>query len=328
MTVRWGVLGCGWIAQRAMLDALTTAEGAEVVALASRDLARTKRLAKKFDVPASHKTYEDLLADDGIDAVYVALANDAHKPYAIAALDAGKHVLCEKPLAMSAAEVREMADAAERNDRLLVEASWYRWHPRVRLAQRLLHEVEALGPVRYVSAGFTFAGVSEGNYRLDPAMGGGALYDVGCYAVSAAVWAFGTPPRSVSAKADVGPTGVDLTTALQVSFDGGDADLRASIAEEERQWLVVVGERGEFELRGSAFTAWEGQDTELWFSSPHGAEPEPVPAANAYRLMVENVSAVVSGGEGWVVPLSDSLATATILDAAFESAAAGTPVAV
>jgi predicted dehydrogenase len=233
-------------------------------------------------------------------------------------------VLCEKPLALTASEVDLMAAAAAANDRLLVEASWYRWHPRVRLAQHLLRSVRAIGDVRYVSAGFTFAGVAEGNYRLDPAKGGGALYDVGCYAVSAALWAFGTPPRSVSAFTSLGPSGVDLTASLTIAFDGGEADVRASIAEEPRQWLVVVGTRGELELRDNPFTAWDGEETSLELSTGpvHRVAP-----ANAYRLMVENVSAVASGGDGWVLPLAESRLTASVLDAAFEAAAARTPVA-
>ena len=327
MTVRWGVLGAGAIAERAMLDAIARAGGATVAAIASRSADRAGALAARHGIPVVHASYADLVADPSVDAVYVALANDAHAPWSIEALRAGKHVLCEKPLALSVSEVEAMTAAAAAAGRLLVEASWYRWHPRVRLAERLLREFDALGRVRYVTAGFTFAGVDPGSYRLDPARGGGALYDVGCYVVSAALWAFGAPPREVTAKTLVGPTGVDLTAEVTVSFDDGDADLRCSIAEEPRQWLVVMGERGEFELRGDAFAAWEGAATELVFTSPAGAEPETVPPANAYALMVEETSAVIEGRPGWVVPLAESRATAAVLDAAFESAAAGTPVA-
>ncbi|MDQ1711281.1 MAG: hypothetical protein QOE45_731 [Frankiaceae bacterium] len=327
MTVRWGVLGAGWIAERAMLPALVSASGAEVAAIASRDAERARRLADQHGVATVHGTYDDLLADPSVDAVYVALANDAHAPLSIAALGAGKHVLCEKPLALSVAEVDTMTAAAAGASRLLVEASWYRWHPRMRLVERLLHEFEALGPVTYVRAGFTFAGVPGGNYRLDPALGGGALYDVGCYVVSAALAAFGTPAREVTAKATLGPTGVDLTTELTVSFDGGEAELRCSIDEPAGQSFVIEGERGGLEVRGEPFTAWEGVDTEIWFNSVAGRHPERVPAANAYRLMVEQTSAAIEGGPGWVVPLAASRATAAVLDAAFESAAGGTPVA-
>jgi xylose dehydrogenase (NAD/NADP) len=328
VTVRWGVLGAGWIADRAMLPAFAQAEGAEAVAIASRDSRRAARLAKKHGVATVHKTYADLIADPEVDAVYVALANDAHAPMSIAALEAGKHVLCEKPLALTAAEVDDMTAAAAATDRLLVEASWYRWHPRNRLAERLVRDRDVMGRVTHVTTGFTFDGVAEGNYRLDPAMGGGALYDVGCYCVSAALWAFGLPPREVSAKSDVGPTGVDLTTLLTVTFDTGDADIRCSIAEDPRQWLAIHGTRIEMEPVPDPFTAWEGQETRLQFRTPAGDEPEPFPPANAYALMVSAVSDRIAGGDAWVVPLAESRMTAAVLDAAFESAAAGTPVAV
>jgi predicted dehydrogenase len=327
MTVRWGVLGAGMIAEKAMLPAIAEAAGAEVAAVAARDAERAARVGSPYGARA-YGSYRALLDDPEIDAVYVALANDAHLPWSVAALNAGKHVLCEKPLALDATQVEVMTEAAQANDRLLVEASWYRWHPRTRLTERLLREFAALGEVRYVTAGFTFAGVPEGNYRLDPARGGGALYDVGCYVVSAALWAFGTPPREVTAKSVLGPTGVDLTTELTVTFDGGDADLRCSIDEEPRQWLLIKGARGDFEFEQDAFTAWYATDTRLVFSSPAGREPEPVPAANAYTLMVENVSAVAEGRDGWVVPLADSFATADVIDAAFSAAASGTPVAI
>ena len=324
MTVRWGVLGAGMIARNAMLGAIASAGGATLHAVASRDVERTREVCGAFGAPVAHESYDALLADPDVDAVYVALANDAHAPYAIAALGAGKHVLCEKPLALSVSEVDAMAAAAAANDRLLVEASWYRWHPRVRTAEALVRELSSLGTVRYVSAGFTFAGVAEGNYRLDPDRGGGALYDVGCYAVSAALWAFGARPHTVAAKADIGPTGVDVTTSVSLRFATGDADVRASVAEEPRQWLVVVGDRGELELRGHPFSAWDGEETELWLST--GTTQRFAPA-NAYRLMVENVSAVAEGRDGWVLPLVESRLVAEVTDAAFESAASAAPVA-
>lgn len=324
MTVRWGVLGAGAICERAMLAALRGADGASLAALASRSPARASALAAAHEVPAVYGSYAELLESPDVDAVYVALANDAHAPWTIAALDAGKHVLCEKPLGLTAAEVSAMSAAASASGRLLVEASWYRWHPRVRLVERLLHTLGALGAVRYVSAGFSFAGVAAGNYRLDPLRGGGALYDVGCYAASAAVWAFGSPPLSAAATVVRGDTGVDLSADVTVTFEGGRADLHASIASEPRQWLVIDGERGSLELREAPFTAWDGQAVDLVFTSAAGTEVETVEPANAYALMVSSVSSAITGSaEAWTVPLTDSLATAAILDAAFASASSG-----
>lgn len=327
MTVRWGVLGAGMISDAAMLPAIGAAAGAELYAIAARDPLRAKAFAERHGVFVAHASYVDLLADPSVDAVYVALANDAHKPWTLAALAAGKHVLCEKPLALSVAEVDEMTAAAEAAGRLLVEASWYRWHPRTRAVESLLRAGE-IGAVTAVSGGFSFGGVATGNYRLDPALGGGALYDIGCYVASAALWAFGTPPREVAAKTEEGPTGVDLTASFTVSFDGGTADLWVSIADEQRQWLTITGEHGEVELRPAPYTAWHGDETEIVLTTPDGVDADPVPATDAYRLMVEQTSAVIEGRPGWVVPLADSRATATVLDAAFASASTGAPVAV
>jgi predicted dehydrogenase len=215
-----------------------------------------------------------------------------------------------------------MAEVSAATGQLLVEASWYRWHPRVRLAQEVLRSGR-IGAVSHVAAGFTFDGRLAGNYRLDVDRGGGALYDVGCYAASAALWAFGDVATSVRARQQIGPTGVDLTTEAVLEFPVGDAEVRAGISETPRQWLLITGEHGEIEFRGDAFTSWVGDDTVLLVSDGHSTEQRKVPAANAYRLMLEETSAVIAGGEGWVVPLADSHATAATLDAAFASSRAG-----
>jgi D-xylose 1-dehydrogenase (NADP+, D-xylono-1,5-lactone-forming) len=311
--VRWGFLGAGGIARNALAPAVAAASGAVLHAVGARDVERARALGPE----RAYGSYEEVLADDDVEAVYVALHNDAHLPWTLAALEAGKHVLCEKPLGMTAAEVDEMAAAA--GDRLVVEASWYRWHPRVRLAQSRLADI---GPVRHVAAGFSFDGDLTGNYRLEPERGGGALYDVGCYAVSACLWAVGRGlPQDVVARTEVGPTGVDLDARVVLSWDGAEAEVHAGIAADRGQWLVITGERGELELRGrSAYTALRDEATELWVSDGSSTERVPVPAVDAYAVMVEELSSVVRGGPGWVLPIAESRQTAAVLDAAFASA--------
>ncbi len=318
MSLRWGFLGAGGIARTALAPAVHAATGATLQAAAARDPERARALGPV----RVHAGYDALLADDEVDAVYVALHNSAHLPWTLAALAAGKHVLCEKPLGLTAAEVDEMSAAADRAGRTVVEASWYRWHPRVRLAQARLPEV---GPVAHVTAGFSFDGVPDGDYRLSVADGGGALYDVGCYAVSACLWAVGRGlPDEVVARSQLGPTGVDVDTRAVLSWDGGpDAEVHCGIAGPDSQQLVLTGERGEVELRGSSFTAWTGDATELWVSDGRDTERVAVPAVDAYRLMVEEVSSALAGGPGWLLPLSQSHDTAAVLDAARASAAAG-----
>jgi predicted dehydrogenase len=219
-----------------------------------------------------------------------------------------------------------MQRAAAAADRLVVEASWYRWHPRVRLAQDVLAEGR-LGAVRHVAAAFSFSGVAADNYRLDPAKGGGALYDVGCYAISSVLWAFGTPPREVSARCRLSDRGVDLSSELLIEFDGGTAEVSCGIDSASVQRLVITTERGEVELPEPTYTAWLTHHTELLVSDGRTTERRPAGEADAYRVMVEEVSSVASGGPGWVLPLEESLTCARVIDAAFESSAAGTPVA-
>jgi predicted dehydrogenase len=276
--------------------------------VAARDPERARALAPM----TVHPSYQDLLDDPDVDAVYISLTNEAHLPWTLKAIEAGKHVLCEKPLCLTAQEVDQIADAA--GDLVVVEASWYRWHPRIRLAQQRLAEI---GPVRHVSASFRFDGSArfEGNYRLEPERGGGALYDVGHYAVSAALWAVGQGlPTDVAVKQHLAPSGVDLSTELVLDWRGATAEVQVGFDANVGQWLIITGEHGEIELRKEPFTAWKSSATELLVSDGSGTERIAVPAENAYRVMVEEMSSVIAGGSGWVLPLSDSRQTAAALD--------------
>ena len=311
--IRWGFLGAGFIATQALAPAVHAATGASLQAVAARSRDRAAALG-----PVTvYDDYSALLDDPDVDAVYISLTNEQHLPWATAAMQAGKAVLCEKPLALTALEVAALQQVSRETGQLLVEASWYRWHPRVQLAQARLAEI---GPVQHVSAGFTFAGQLAGNYRLEVARGGGALYDVGCYAVSACLWAVGRGlPDVVAAQAELGPTGVDLSTRLVLDWAGATAEVQAGIDRDQGQWLVITGSSGELELRNQPYTAWKTDATELWVSDGAGTRQEPVAATDAYRLMVEQMSSVLSGGPGWVLPLEQSWQTAAVLDAGFRS---------
>ncbi|MCU1588537.1 MAG: hypothetical protein JWN31_2030 [Frankiales bacterium] len=306
--IRWGFLGAGWIAGMALAPAVHEASGAVLQAVAARDPER----ARALEPVTVHPSYQALLDDPDVDAVYISLTNEAHLPWTLAAIAAGKHVLCEKPLCLAADEVDEIAAAA--GDLVVVEASWYRWHPRIRLAQERLPDI---GDIRHVSTSFRFDGSArfEGNYRLEPERGGGALYDVGHYAVSAALWAVGKGlPSDVAVKQHVAPSGVDLSTEVVLDWDGAAAEVQVGFDADVGQWLVITGEHGEIELRKDPFTAWKDSATELLVSDGAGTERIAVPAANAYQVMVEEVSSVIAGGPGWVLPLADSRQTAAALD--------------
>jgi xylose dehydrogenase (NAD/NADP) len=318
--VRWGFLGAGAVATRVLAPAVHASAHAELYGAAARDPERAAALRPTGRAFAS---YDELLAEPDVDAVYVALAHHQHLPWTLAALEAGKHVLCEKPLGLNVAEVDEMTAAAARSGRLLVEALFYRWHPQVRRAEQLVRDGH-VGAVRGVDAVFSFHGVAAGNFRLDPQRGGGALYDVGCYPISAALWAFGEPPTSVEARLTRGDTGVDLAADVAVTFGAGTATIHVGLDEADQECLTITGEYDVLDLGARPYTAWFGPDSELRV----GHSVLTVPATDPYRVMVDQVSAAIRGEPAYVVPLAETRMVATVIDAAFESArSGGRPVA-
>jgi predicted dehydrogenase len=308
MTVRWGFLGAGWIATTAMASAVHDARGAELQAAAARDPGRAAGLLPARVSPS----YAALLDDPEVDAVYISLDNASHAEWTVAALEAGKHVLCEKPLARSAAEAEQMALAASAADRLLVEAAWSRWHPRWRRLEQLGRS-GSLGSLQSVDSAFTFPADLRGTFRAEPARGGGALLDVGCYQVHLWIALMGAdaPIEITATRRDLGATGVDVTTRVRAGCGLTRMSAVASFAMPEHQYVTVTGTDVVARLdRGQPFTSWrEASSLRL------GERVEDFAPVDAYRLMVEAVSARIAGEDAWVVPLDESLAVARTLDA-------------
>ncbi len=307
--VTWGFLGAGWIAQQAMAQAVHGAGNARLHAVASRDAGRSAAL----EPAVVHSSYAQLLDDPQIEIVYVCLANHQHAQWVIRALEAGKHVLCEKPLGLDAGQVRLMTMAARGADRLLVEAAWVRWHPRFRRLASLAAAGD-LGSIVSIDSAFTFTSDVTDNYRGNPDMGGGALLDVGGY--SAHAWVSLTSAAAVftplTVEQERAATGIDGTTRVTGRIGTGTTvDALFSFEQPERQSLIVTGSEGAARMLGErAFTSWREPSALL----VDGHEEE-FPAVDAYRLMVENVSAVASGEDGWVVPIEESLRVAQTIDA-------------
>jgi D-xylose 1-dehydrogenase (NADP+, D-xylono-1,5-lactone-forming) len=327
--VRFGFIGAGWIAARALAPAVHAADGAVLQAVASRDADRAAALEPAGRSYGGAGSYDALLADPDVDVVYVNLSNEGHRPWSLAALRAGKHVLCEKPLGLDVAEVSGMIEAASRAGRLLVEAFWYRWHPRTRRLEELL-AAGGLGPVRDLEADFSFDGGTEarmaGNYRLEPVRGGGALYDVGCYSVSASHTVLGPALSVHDAESRVGPTGVDLSTSAHLRADGGPhpgatATALCGIAIPPRQVLRVGGEAasaefvGEHRRDGEAFTSWHTPSSMLITTPDGSVREEQFAPVDPYRLMVEAVATRVRGDEAFLVGPEHSTQVASTLAA-------------
>ena len=308
MTVNWGFLGAGYVASRGLAPAVHASRGANLYAVASRDEQRSATLEPE----RVHATYEDLLADERVDAVYISLSNSQHLEWVTKSLEAGKHVLCEKPLGLNATETEAMFDCASRSDRLLVEAVWGRWHPRF---ARMVDVIAsgAIGSIEYIETAFTFTSEMTDNYRLNPLMGGGALLDVGCYQAHAWV-ALASGAKDVvidELSRTIGPTGVDLTTDVSVRINNSiTAHAVSSFALPSQQQFIVRGSNGSMHTGvGESFTTWNEA------SSLHINDVvEEFAVTNAFVEMVENVSRVIEGEAGWVVPSADSIRVAHILD--------------
>jgi len=308
MTVRWGFLGAGYVANQAMGVAVHTATNAQLFGVASRDKQRSLRLEPTH----VYDSYQHLLDDPRIDAVYISLANHQHLEWVTKSLQAGKHVLCEKPLGVKASEVQAMIACAQHSKKLLVEAMWNRWHPRFK---RILEIVAAgeIGEITTIDSQFAFKSEMTDNYRLDPTMGGGALLDVGCYQINAWVGLTSGVHDFVINKVTrkVGPSNVDLTTKVEAVLNGRIATrLTSSFETSLPQRLIVVGTTGEISTEsGEAFSTWR-EPSSLRIND----RIENFQSVDAFVEMTEQVSANILNGLGWVMPIAESLRVSQIID--------------
>jgi xylose dehydrogenase (NAD/NADP) len=308
MTTRWGFLGASWIASTALAPAVHGASNAILQAVASRDPKR----AIALEPITVHNSYDELLADPQVDAVYISLANHLHSEWSIKALKAGKHVLCEKPFATNSAEARLMADTALANDRLLVEAIWTRWHPRFARMVDLIRG-GTIGELRAIDSAFTFPGSLDGNYRLAPEMGGGSLLDVGPYQVHSWVALAGlNADLKISAiDRNIGSTGVDLTTKVSGFLNKAVAiNAITSFERAEEQRLLITGSLAKIEVIGNeAFTSWNSAS-----ALRIGDSQEEFAPIDPFRVMIEGIGARINDEESWLPSLGESIRVMELLD--------------
>ena len=324
--VNWGILGCAGIAEKAFIPAVRESRNGVLAGIAARDENRARDWAGRFGFLKSHRTYQELVEDPGIDAVYNPLPNDLHAEWSIRAMRAGKHVLCEKPMAMNAGEVREMIGAAEAGGVLLMEGFMYKFHPQMEKTLALIREGK-IGEVRAIHSSFTFQFERDGaNYRWFSAMGGGALYDVGCYTTSVARLVFGAEPVSVFATARIDPaTGVDMTTAAVLEFPGGRfAHCDSSFEAHFQSRLLAVGTEGTLAL-DRAFSA-KDFETAIEVIQGDAKEAVRIPQANMFTLMVEHFGDALLGRAPLLYPPEDAFGNMRAIDACFESIRTGRAV--
>ena len=328
-TLGWGILGPGRIAPRIVRGVAAT-DRARLVAVASRDMARARAFADAQGIPTAHGSYAALLDDPSVDVVYVALPNALHAEWTSRALRAGKHVLCEKPLALTVAEVDAIADTARASGRIAVEAFMYLHHPQIVRAVELARS-GALGPVEVVNGSFSFPLSHPGDPRLDRALGGGSLWDVGCYPVTFAHRVAGAEPAAVEAVARFGPggpaTGVDMTFAGLLRFpDGMLAAFDCGFAAPDRQRLEVVGREATLLLDAPFLTAPDGPPPSLVLRRGGAEERIDVETVDQYAREVEDLTGAILDGREPRVGLAfsrGSIAMLAALDEAARADAAG-----
>lgn len=308
MSINWGFIGAGVVASKALAPAVRSAGNAKLYAVASRDISKASNLSPE----RVYDNYDQLINDPKVDAIYISLPNNFHAPIASRALRSGKAVLCEKPLTMNYQESLELVELAALSKSLLVEAIWYRWHPRlIKACQQIAAGV--IGEIREIDAAFTYVNSNKGNYRFDPALGGGALLDLGPYPLHLIPSLFGGEARVelLTVNQEIGPSGVDLVTKVEALINGSiKFNFNVSFVGQLSQEISILGSSGGIKfLEGAAFTNWNEPSTLQVNDEIYSFE-----SVDAYQLMVEAVSDVILGKPGWIPPHSESLFVMDLID--------------
>ncbi len=327
-TLRWGILGCARITRRGLIPGIALSRTGVLGAVASRSISTAHAWAEEFNLPRAYGSYEELIADPELDAVYIPLPNELHKEWVFAAADAGKHVLCEKPLALDSSEARLMVEHCRKRQVVLMEAFMWRHQPRTLELLTIVRDGK-IGPLRLIRSSFSFP-IDAGDWRLDPARGGGALFDVGCYGVSTARLFAGSEPSRVQATAHFGPTGVDLTLTAQLEFPGDIlAAIDCSFEQPFRCSYELVGTEGFVAVPDAYLPPKDGPKARLRInnSAPdRGASTDSdqileFERVDQYAAMVDAFAASVRAG-ALVPPAEDGLAQMIALTQIKEAASA------
>jgi D-xylose 1-dehydrogenase (NADP+, D-xylono-1,5-lactone-forming) len=328
MPVKWGIVSTAHI-NRLFLAGARQSPDVEILAVASRDRQRTDAYARDNGIERAYGSYDALLADPDVEAIYISLPNSLHVEWTINALEAGKHVLCEKPLSRHAEEVERAFDVAEHQGRLLMEAFMYRHNPQTRRLTELVGQ-QAVGRVRIIRAAFGFVARDPANVRLSAGLDGGALMDVGCYCVSGSRLIAGEPER-VAGEQALGGDGVDVAFAGVMRFgDDISAHFDAGLALASRDLLEVVGDQGTLRLTDPWHCRRPGIDL-LREDAGAGADADAderieIEPANSYRLEAENMSAAIRGEAPLLLGRADAVGQARAIEALYAAADTGSAV--
>ena len=318
--VRWGILSTAHI-NRKVIPAVHASEKTELLAVASRDQARAEEYAREWKIERAYGSYEALLEDADVDVVYISLPNSLHCEWSIRAVEAGKHVLCEKPMSRHLDDVEAAFDAAAKNGRFLMEAFMYRHHPQTERLRQLVGE-GAIGDLRVVRSCFSFSLYDTENIRLRTDVEGGSLMDVGCYCVSGSRLLAGEPER-VYAQQFVGPSGTDWVFTATMRFPGDVfAQFDCGTALPMRDELEAIGSDGSLFLDDP----WHCVRPEIELRRDEGTDRITIEPADPYRLEIENLSDAIRGSGAPLLGREDAAAQARVIEALYRSAGTDTSI--
>ena len=325
--IRWGVLGAAKIAVEKVIPSMSAAGNCEVLSIASRDPSKAESHARMLGIPRPFSSYEDLLADPDIDAVYIPLPNHLHLEWTVRSAEAGKHVLCEKPLGLSADEVYEMIRVRNQTGVKIQEAFMVRMHP-IWIAVQDLIKDGRIGDLEVVTGFFSYFNTDPANIRNRPEMGGGGLLDIGCYCINISRLVFGRAPSQVVASIEHdASTGIDKTTSAILEFPNGRTTFTCATQIVPYQNMQFYGSSGRIEVK-IPFNIPVSEPTEILLDSGKGLGGEAVETirfepANQFTRQAEEFSQSILDAADQQIPLEDSLENMAVIDAVFRSAASG-----
>jgi predicted dehydrogenase len=324
--IRWGVLSTAKIGREKVIPATQRSQLGSVVAIASRDLARARDVATKLGIECAYGTYDELLADPKVDAVYIPLPNHMHVPWSLRALAAGKHVLCEKPIGLSVLEAEELANAAAAQPRLkTMEAFMYRFHPQWQTARKLVMDGR-IGELRTIDTMFSYYNDDPQNIRNQPGMGGGALMDIGCYPISLSRFLFDAEPVRVMSHIELDPTTqVDRLTSAVLEFAAGTSTFTCGTQIAPYQRVNIFGTAGRIEIE-IPFNAPPDRPCRLWLQTTgEFMNPEEIQfdVCDQYTLQADAFARAVINDEPVPTPFTDAIANMRVIERIHASAASG-----
>jgi predicted dehydrogenase len=313
--VRWGILSTAKIALGKVIPAMQQSPWCEIVAIASRDLAKAKQAAAELNIPNAYGSYEELLADNTIEAVYNPLPNHLHVPWTTKAAEAGKHVLCEKPIALSANEARTLLDVRDRTGARIQEAFMVRTHPQWLETRRLIRSGR-IGSLRSIAGFFSYFNPDQSNIRNNLDFGGGALMDIGCYPTTISRWMYDAEPRRVLGLIERDSTfGIDTLTTAVLEFPDGHSTFTCSTRLAPYQRMIFHGTEGRIEVL-IPFNAPNDRPTQILLND----ELIEFPVCDQYEIQGSLFSKAIRENQVQAIPLEDAINNMAVIDAVFKSA--------